>query len=442
MICGNKMNSIVNFTKFPAYVIIIVTLFSSQINAQKQYFDQFGEALTKKEFRKLKRKGSDSLLEITSMDNQVNELRLRRKIVEVSNSNEEINTINQITGNSFDTEQPLLILYYPTIEEATLVRDELLISKHWYTREYAIILREINKSLGNILIVAGPNPFNIKLPGIYNDDLNYFKYTYFNSKISTASFFYLSEENSFIEPIDFMITYASLNQRKWISIKDYEPVKNDSVTEEIVTVNNLLQPTKVPKTNQLVKKIEYFTLNQSKVFKVIHEMDEVKTIDTVLRNNLADYLFDISGQVVERNDTIVIDFNKYYTYQDYSLIYEIKRRLKRTVEREDNQKYFHVVEPGSLYIPEEGYYDFEDNIRKTFLPEYSNHLGSLIVIFPDGKMTLSNSEEFEFDIYDLLDYEKFKRTRERWYKSNTSMGIVTPSVQEPRKQFNPALLNQ
>lgn len=152
---------------------------------QQVYIDQNGFDISKKEFRKLKRKGSDSLIAISSYDGIYNELFLRRKSVNIKDSKKEIASINLITDNKFDVDQPLLILYYPSIEEATLSRDELLQSMHWYTTQYSIVLRDIQNNLGNILIVAAPNFNNISLPGIYNDDLNFFNLPYFDSTVKT-----------------------------------------------------------------------------------------------------------------------------------------------------------------------------------------------------------------------------------------------------------------
>ncbi len=411
---------------------LIIFLSITYITAGQQvYIDQNGFDISKKEFRKLKRKGSDSLIAISSYDGIYNELFLRRKSVNIKDSKKEIASINLITDNEFDVDQPLLILYYPSIEEATLSRDELLQSIHWYTTQYSIVLRDIQNNLGNILIVAAPNFNNISLPGIYNDDLNFFNLPYFDSTVKTPQFLWISKENSFIEPIDFIQNYAVLITRSFIT------VSNEVNSDNIVTVDKTFKKVEKATMEKPISRVELLKIDNSKLFKIIYEDDTERKLDTVIRNGYADYFSELTGENIKRNDTIIVDFHIYTSnYRSFKSELQRRRKLQKEIDKKDSMKLVWIAQAGSLYLPDGCVYDNKDLIRKklaTYGPTDGNHF----ILYPNGRLlTLPDYHD------DYIDLSKLKKDKEHFKNKELEKMPYTLLIAKkqlpPPKVLNPA----
>lgn len=413
-------------------VFLIIVLLTAIATSQNLYLNQNGVEITKKEFRKLKRTGRDSLMAISSYDQEINELFLKRKPVNISNAKDEIISINQITGNNFDTETPLLVLYYPSIEEATFVRDEILYSKHWYTYQNSIIFKSIKNNLGNTLIVSAPNGNGIELPGIYNDDLLFFQLTYFNSNIATPSFLWISEENTFTEPIDFIQNYTVINTKKHLR------VTKDSSPDSLVTVDKNLKKIDLSTFSKPISRIEYLNLDEGQLFKVIHEDQRETKIDTVLRNSYAQYFTELTGQTIKRNDTIILDFHLYTNdYEDFYNENQSREQLQDKVDKYDSIKLVWMAQAGSLYIPEGCVYDIKDAVRKgvsTFGPAVN---GVNLIIYPDGKLYTLDKEHS-----DNLNLRRLRNGKENFLRKSPNRKPITLLLSKeeikPPKIFNPS----
>ncbi|AGC78609.1 hypothetical protein LX97_02628 [Nonlabens dokdonensis] len=412
-------------------ILFTFLFFTTILYSQKIYINPNGIEISKKEFRKMKRKGKDSLIAISSYDKEFNELFLRRKSAKFNDAKTEIESINQITNNEFNSDIPLLVLYYPSIEEATLSRDEILQSKHWYTSQYAIILRDIQNNLGNMLIVAAPNVYDSSLPGIYNDELDFFHLTYFNSTVRTPHFLWISKENSFIEPIDFIQNYAVLNTR------NVTRISNNIKTDSIVTVDKNLKKVDPVKIKKPISKIEYLNFDNSKLFKVLYENDLERKIDTTIRNGYAEYLSEITGQNLKRNDTIIVDYHLYTTNYDFFETENQRRRmLQKKINNTKGMKLVWIAQAGSLYVPEGCYYDYDDKVRKKLATQGPTD-GDHFILYPDGTiLSLPYDHKDNIDITLLKKGEKTNLRRE--VNDRPFSLLISKNPLPPPKIFDPS----
>ncbi|WP_339685714.1 hypothetical protein [uncultured Nonlabens sp.] len=308
----------------------------------------------------------------------------------------EIEKINSLTGNDYNQEEPLLILFQSDYNTAIVIRDEILRSQQWYNNNYASFTRDVEDKLGNILIISDQKT-NIPSNniGIYIDQSGYFK-SRFNVDDTVSSYIWISKKTIFSFDACFVCDHMSHNRAKsYILNKELDDIPIIEVNSNWTTKNSELEEFEKSFT-------KYVAVNDSTFYKLSVPILQKKTINFGPKESFYSYLSDISDVELKAKDTVIVHFKSFnQSIRGEEAFYKKVKKLERKIKRQENINFILVGEIDSTIFPKVASYDYLDRLRKNLF-EFQFIEGSIAVFYPDGKVLIKYNESNPLVALDLI----------------------------------------